>query len=92
MREEEREGINVPTIAPPHHILRFFDTYLIAHIDLQQFHFPRQSFLLELFHGGFTLFDGPAAEEDEIFGVVEELGSEGEANTTVGWVYILVGA
>ena len=68
------KGVDVPTILPLHHILRFQNTRLVTDINLQQLHFPRQSFLLKLFHGRFTLFGGAAAEENEVFGVFEELG------------------
>ena len=84
-------GVDVPTILPLHHILRLLDTLLIADINLQQLHFARQSFLLDSFHGRFTLFGGAAAEEDEVFGVFEELGGQGETDAAVGCDSVLVG-
>ena len=88
----EGKDLNVPTILLLHHILRLENTCLVAHINLQQLHFPRQSFSLELLHGRFTLFGGAAAEEDMVFGAFEELGGEGETDAAVGWDSVLVGA
>ena len=83
-------GVNLPTILPLDHILRFQNTLLIADINLHQIDFPRQSFSLELFHSRFTLFGGAAAQEDKVLGVVEELGGEGETDAAIGWDGVLV--
>ena len=82
--------MNLPAILPLDHILRFQNTRLVADINLNQLHFARQSFLLELFHGRFTLFCGAAAEEDEVFGVFDELSGEGETDAAVCWSGVLV--
>jgi len=88
----EGMGVDVPTILPLDHILRVLDTLLVAHINLQQLHFPRQFFSLELFHSGFAFLSGATAEEDEVFGVFEELGGEGETDAAICWDDLLVGA
>lgn len=66
-----------------HYFLSIGDARFAVDVDLQHLHLPRQPSFLQKLHSGFTLFERSAAEEDQVFTVMQELGGEFEADSSI---------